>query len=164
MFNATWLALLALPYVVAAPASFSMGLDHTQIVDGAGDVQLIAHDHGGAVIGSITLWVESDGTTWVVSDYADGFSVAMIHPDGHLRIDGSLAPTLVASRADSLVASLAGDDSPGGRIECARRVSAMVGSCGTGSLVACPRSALAAACECLPRSQPRWKDLDCSSL
>lgn len=160
MLNAMLLALLVDPRVDVPLSGFSAQLDHTEIIAGGDDVRMIARDHEGAVIGSIALWVEPDGSTWAMSDYADGFAVAMIHPDGPIRLDGTLAPRLVADRAERMVASL--DSADARWFRCTTILAVMVGSCASGSLTTCPRSAITAACECLPRGEPRWKTTSCA--
>jgi hypothetical protein len=160
MLNAMLLALLIDPRVQAPISGFSAQLDHTEILVGGDDVQLIARDHQGAVIGSIVLWVEADGSTWAMSDYADGFAVAMIHPDGPIRLDGTLAPALVADRAERMVSTL--DPAQAKWFRCTTILAVMVGSCASGNLTTCPRSAITAACECLPGGQPRWKTTSCA--
>lgn len=164
MFTAILSTFLALnPTTIQAPDDFPLQLDYAEFIDGGDDVQMIAYDDSGAVIGSIALWVDADGTTWAVSDYADGFTVVMIDADGDVQVDGTLAPALTAERADLLVSTLDPAEPAQGRwFKCAALTGVMVGTCATGSLIACPFSAMVAACECLPKLEPKWKHKSCS--
>lgn len=147
----------------AVHSTFTAQLDRAEVVDSGDDVQMIAYDRQGAVIGSIALWAEPDGTVWTVSDYADGFSLVVVHPDGRVRLDGTLAPVLVEERAELVIASLDSSDPAQARwLSCAARTGVMIGTCATGNLFACPFSAVLAACECLPKLEPKWKNKSCS--
>jgi hypothetical protein len=163
MFKTILFTFLALsPQGTSAYPDFGAALDHAEVVDGGDDVQMIAYDPSGAVIGSIALWVGTDGATYSVSDYAEGYSQVTILPDGSVLTEGNLPAELAAERADLVLAAIdANDPAQAKWMRCAVATGIMVGTCATGSIIACPFSAMAAACECLPKLEPKWKNKSC---
>jgi hypothetical protein len=76
------------PPTELAPPDFGSQLDTVEFIDGGEDVQLVAYDAGGEVIGSIALWVDERERIHLVSDYGDGYAeVIAVDGGGHRRCD-----------------------------------------------------------------------------
>jgi hypothetical protein len=145
-----------------APPELDQQLDSVEFVDGGEDVQLIAYDVDGEVIGMIAVWVDEHGRVHVLSDYADGYAESVIEGEDVL-LDSTLSPTVVMERAARLGEWLyldSSQDPQEGAGSCAFSVVATAGSCVAASIL-CPISAILLACNCLPLVVPDWAKKRC---
>jgi hypothetical protein len=80
------------------PPDFSVQLDSVEFIDGGDDVQLVAYDASGEIIGSIAFWRDRGGGLHVLSDYGDGYAEVVI-VDGEATIATTLdRPSWVIAR------------------------------------------------------------------
>jgi hypothetical protein len=137
-----------------APPDFDVQLESVELIDAGGDVQLIAYDASGEVIGVIALWVE-DARTYLTFDYADGYADVVV-VDGEAEIDATLPADEVQWRTNMMVARL---DSEGVRgrptaLTCAATIAAATALClpaiGAPIIITCPAGVAFAVCECAP--------------
>jgi hypothetical protein len=145
-----------------APPDFSAHLDSVEFIDGGEDIQLVARDANGEVIGSIALWVDERGRIHVLSDYPDGYAETVIDSESVL-IDATLSPTAVMGRAAQFGERLYrdwGQDPQEGVGSCAFSVVATAGSC-VAATILCPISAIPLACNCVPLIVPEWTKKKC---
>jgi hypothetical protein len=143
-----------------APPDFSVQLDSVEFIDGGEDVQLVAYDAGGEVIGSIAFWASEDGAVWVVSDYADGYTVVAISPAGDVRTESTLSPDVTAARAIVIGERIDPDSVQEGKGACALSAAGTVISCAAASWW-CPFTAISTACNCLPLIVKEWEGKKC---
>lgn len=144
-----------------APRALGDQLNHTELTGGANDMQLVAYDHAGDVLGSIALWTDPDGTTWIVSDYGDGFSQVMITPDGEVSTEATLPSEVIAARAELIIDTIQNQSEPQeGKVSCALSLAGTVVSCAAASWF-CPVTAISTACNCMPLVVKEWKGKKC---
>lgn len=156
MLTATILsALLAgSPGADATARDFAAQLDHAEFVSDE-DLQLIAYDARGAVIGTIALWLDERGRVHLVSDYADGYANVLV-VDERATIDATLAPEVIRERADLVLSKLlSGSSNPPRRspLVCAATIASAVGLCAVGGavvVITCPAGVILALCACAP--------------
>jgi hypothetical protein len=147
-------AVMALaPPTDLAPPDFGAQLDSVEFIDGGEDVQWVAYDASGEVIGSIALWVDEHGHIYLASDYGDDYAEVVV-VDGEATIDATLPPDVTSERAELMLITmehggLASEAKPTIR-ECAKAVAAAAGLCALPGvrIVACPFGIYDAACEC----------------
>jgi hypothetical protein len=152
---------LAPPTDLARP-DFGSQLDSVEFIDGGEDVQLVAYDAGGEVIGSIAFWRDRGGGLHVLSDYGDGYA-EVVFVDGEATITATLAPAVVGDRA-----ALIGDrlyhegHGPKGKpwASCAFSVLGTAASCAAATPI-CPLTAIPLACNCLPLIVKEWEGKKC---
>lgn len=161
-------SILFTSYLVFAPppppTDFDVQFERSEAVAGEDELQLIAYDRAGEVIGTIAFWVEPDGATGVLSDYGDGYAVVLISPEGEVHTDTTLPREVVSERADLIASHLDPYDPQEAKwVACAGLTGIMVATCGAGNIWACPFTAIMAACECLPKLEPKWKNKRCTA-
>lgn len=134
-------------HVAFAPpptVDFKAQLHHSKVITSEDELKLIAHDHTGGVIGTITLRVDPDGVTGVYCDYGDGHAVVLITFEGDVQTDASLPKEVVVERADLIASHVDPYIPPEG-----------------GNPWDCPLTAIVAACELLPTLNPKPRDQSC---
>lgn len=142
--------------------TFDNQFDHSELIAGDDELQLVAYDHTGEVIGSIALWVNPEGATGILSDYGDGYALVLVTPEGEVLTDTTLPRDVAMERADLIASHLDPYDPVQAKwLKCAAFTGALVATCATGSIWACPFTAILAACECLPQLEPKWKNKSC---
>ena len=112
------------PDIYRAPPDFGATLDRTEFSGIDTEVQLVAFDAEGEVIGMIALWVEPDGRIILTSDYADGYAETVM-VDGRARTEATLPPEVITTRAAAMLGALdldyAGRGLHDGLLSCSRR-------------------------------------------
>jgi hypothetical protein len=147
-------ALALAPPTELAPPDFGSRLDTVEFIDAGEDVQLVAYDASGEVIGMIALWVDEHERVHLASDYQDGYATFIL-VDGEVTIDATLPPDITRERAELMLLTmdyggLAGDAKPTVR-DCARAIAAAAAMCGlTGgwAVILCPVGLYDVGCEC----------------
>lgn len=143
-----------------APLDFTAVIDHAELTRSDRDLQIVAYDRRGEVIGTIALWVEPGGEIFLASDYADGFAETMV-TDGRARTEATLPSQTIKRRANAILTELEYDSVERGPQEgagswfwCVSSTFAAVGACvggaaAIGPLIACPGLAASATCLCI---------------
>jgi hypothetical protein len=155
MFTTTLLlSHLALNDPATPPDSFANRLDHAELLaNGDHDVQLVAYDHAGEVIGTIALWVDERGAHHLESDYDDGYASTVVI-DGRDRTMSTLSGEVIAARAQAITDIMVAPQA--GKLWCATKIAGAAALCAP--LVAgnalgvfsCPAGIIWAWCECAP--------------
>jgi hypothetical protein len=142
-------ALAAAP-VQQPSAEFADELESVDVTGTSDEFQLVAYDATGDPIGSVALW--TDGSeTHIASDFADGYEEVVII-DEDVRNDSTLAPGVVAERAQAMLDLLEQSDPRAGKVSCALAIAATAAACANPVLLAavlvCVGSAYHTACAC----------------
>jgi hypothetical protein len=133
----------------------------TEVVESDNAIELLGYDDSGEITGSIAVWVDSDGLTWIVPDYADGFAEITIDAAGQVSAESNMPLEIVAERTDAMILSLAAPtETAEGRVSCALSAAGSVVSCAAGSWF-CPVTAISTACNCLPLIVDGWEGKRC---
>jgi hypothetical protein len=146
-------ALALGPPTELAPPDFGSQLDAVEFIDGGEDVQLVAYDAGGEVIGMIALWVDERERVHLASDYGDGYAEIVV-VDGVATVDTTLPPEVTRERAQLMLARLDPSATRGkpSAVRCATTIAIGVGACspvvGGAIVVTCPAAVFLAFCEC----------------
>lgn len=157
-----------LSWVLAAAPEASTQTDALEIArvekTDTGDVQLVAFDTDGEVVGSVALWSE-DGRLHLASDYADGYEETVIL-DGRARRTSTLPDGIAAERAQVMLDILASSEPQAGKVGCGLGVFLAIAACHPASVAAligaaaCPGAVYHAACECAqyvgPKPPEEW--------
>jgi hypothetical protein len=150
----------------AAPPDFSEQFDHADVTVSDVDAQIIAYDQEDQPIGSLALWVDSTGVTWLAADFADGYSLLGISPErGEVHRDQSLPGSVLAERAEMLMAYFepaqpAGmEDNSWG--ECGWKAAAAGAACYFARPFACVGGAIKAGCACVPKLVKEFEKYEC---
>jgi hypothetical protein len=145
------------PPIVRTPPDFELLLATAEVVSGGdGDVQLIAYDSRGEVIGVIALWTDTEGRVHLASDYSDGYAEAIYSDDADDAVlEASLPPHVIAKRAELMLEAIR--ESPGetrGVLSCAASAVGGAALCQPGLgpwiVATCPTAIVIASCECFP--------------
>lgn len=149
---------------IATP-DFNTQLDRAEVVGDGGDLQVVAYDAEGEVVGIIALWVDSRGRVHVVSDYGDGYAETVI-TDGQAHTTATLPAEVLSERAEmiaELVVQAPGRDPQPKKswLVCGAKVAVTAGSCATAQAIGCVGGAVMSACECLPLLVKEWKEKSC---
>jgi len=131
-------------------------IDTAEVVSSGDDVQLIAYDARGEVIGVIALWKDTAGRIHLASDYNDGYTEAIYSDDAaDAFVEASLPPDVISRRADLML--LAIRESPyetRSVLTCAAGVVGGAALCQPGIgpwiVATCPTALVLASCECFP--------------
>jgi hypothetical protein len=151
-------ALALAPPTELAPPDFGSQLDTVEFIDGGDDVQLVAYDVGGEVIGMIALWVDERERIHLSSDYGDGYVEAILDHD-RVTVDSTLPAAVAEERVRLILAGLNPQEGKGW-LGCALSVGASAASCSL-ALPSCPFAMGAAACHCLPLAVKEFEGHSC---
>jgi len=162
----TTLALIFSSPPTAPPDRFDAQLDHVDVTVSDGDALLVAFDSDGETIGSLALWVDDAGITWIAADYDDGYAVLSIDPFTEAVIlEGDLPAAELADRADAVLAALADPARPAAKkhswIECGGKTVLAGIACWTGGPIGCVFGAVKASCACVPKLIKEFEPYEC---
>ena len=144
---------------------FEVEIDRTEYTNDGENVEIVAYDDHGTVIGVIALFVDSHGDLRIVSEYEEGFADAVIDAKGVAHVTTDLPAETVERRAEAIADKLAttGMGPYEGWGMCAAKVLVAVGACmGPHYVWTCGPGAFIAACECIPLMVPKdWEYQEC---
>jgi hypothetical protein len=109
------LTLGAAPDTPPTPASpptsyaptFADRVDHVDVTVSDTDAVVVAFDASDSPIASLALWVDERGTTWIASDYDDGYAIVGVDPGtGEITREGDLPDAVIVERAEALAVVL----------------------------------------------------------
>jgi hypothetical protein len=140
------------------PPDFTDALEYAEVTISDDDVLIEAFDADDEPLGSISMWIDERGTTWLASDYADGYALVGVDPAGQATVyrESTLPADVLATRAETIVDTI--QTAPLERAEwflCAVAVGTATGMCAgaaaTGGLlfVGCAAGAAGATCACI---------------
>jgi hypothetical protein len=149
------------PPDVAAP-DFADRLASVDVTISDSDVVIDALDGAGEPIGSLALWVDAAGTTWIAVDFSDGGALFGIEPGSdEVRRESTLAPEVAGLRLEAMLAHLDGavEDTSWG--ECGWKAAVAGIGCATARPFMCVVGSIKAACACLPKLVQEFEDQEC---
>lgn len=165
MLTAPILALL-MTGDVTAPPDFSTRFEYADVTVSDTEVLIMAFDDADQQIGSIALWVDTAGVTWLAADYADGYSLIGVAPErGIVHRDQSLPASVLAERAEELMIYL-DPSQPAERKrhtwgECGWKTVAAGAACYLARPLACVGGAIKAGCACVPKLVKEFETHEC---
>jgi hypothetical protein len=145
-----------------APPDFSERLHSVDVTVSDSDVVIDALDRAGEPIGSLALWVDAAGTTWIAVDFSDGGALFGIEPGSdEVRRESTLAPEVAGLRLEAMLAHLDGavEDTSWG--ECGWKAAVAGIGCATARPFMCVVGSIKAACACLPKLVQEFEDQEC---
>ncbi|HVI03670.1 MAG TPA: hypothetical protein VM869_33485 [Enhygromyxa sp.] len=162
--------LLSAPTDIAA-LEFTDQCDSVTVTVSDTDAVLVAFDDTGAAIGSLALWVDDAGTTWIAADYADGYAVLSIDPFTEtVTREGDLPAEVLAERAELMLAYVDDSAEPQAKKgkdksqhswgKCAFNVAVGTGFCAAAK-IGCVWWGVKAACACVPKVVKEFDPYKC---
>jgi hypothetical protein len=158
-----------------APPDFAERLNSVDVTMSDGDAHLVALDSDGAVIGTLSIWIDELGTTWIAGDYDDGYLLISVDPiTADVTREGDLDESVAAERLEALIVFL-GDQKPTlpkGEKEKPKQSWAKCFIAAGGAAWGCYRlnpwkcvgGSAAAACACLPKTVKEFEGYKCPGV
>lgn len=150
------LALLAaLTATAEEPDNLAAAIEQAEITGTESEVQIVAFNARGEIVGTIALWLEPDGRLVLASDYADGYAETVV-TDRRAQTEATIPPEAIAARADAMVGALDGRRTRADLLGCALSAGTAAAACSPPSVAAgvgvvgCAAGVYLAACVCLP--------------
>lgn len=158
--------LLTPPPTDVAPPDFADQLDSVDVTVSDSDVVVLAFDSDGEAIGSLALWVDGDGRTWITADYSDGSAVLIIDPfTESVTREGDLPDDVLAERADAILIAAEDPAQPAAKKHkwstCAGKTVLAGFGCWVGGPLGCVYGAVKASCACVPKLVKEFDPYEC---
>lgn len=150
----TQLAFNDLVAPAAPPDPFVARLDRAEASVSGEDVQLVAFDRGGEVIGTVALWIDERGAHHLEADFDDGYSSTVVI-DGRDRTTSTLPGDALAARTAAMTDVMVGPAAKG-ELACAVRIASAIALCApiavgkVWGIFTCPAGVIIAWCACTP--------------
>jgi hypothetical protein len=153
-------------------ADFADQLDHVDVTVSDSDAMVFAYDETGGTIGSIAVWVDDTGTTWLAADYSDGYALVSVNPiSREITSEGDLSEDVIAERAELIALHFEEStaDKPGKEkpkpnhtwTKCAFYAAVTVARCIPPNPFGCIAGSIKTACSCVPKLIKEYEGYKC---